>query len=180
LHEKRFEGDISRLRSPERIERLEVDRVVGLCLENAQAKNMLDVGTGTAVFAEAFAKHGLQIAGVDTNPEMLPAARKFVPAGDFRQGSAEALPWQAGSFDLVFLGLVLHESDNVLQTLKEARRVARQQVCILEWPYLDQSFGPPLVDRLNPQSLAGFFHEAGFRKWILTELSNTVLYRLEA
>ena len=74
MHEKRFEGDISRLRSPERMERLEVERVVGLCLEKGLAKNMLDVGVGTALFAEGFAQHGLKVAGVDANPEMLPAA----------------------------------------------------------------------------------------------------------
>jgi ubiquinone/menaquinone biosynthesis C-methylase UbiE len=179
MHEKRFEGDISRLRSPERMERLEVERVVGLCLENGQAKNMLDVGTGTALFAEAFAKHGLQIAGVDANPDMLPTARQFLPDGDFRQGTAEALPWPDGSFDLVFLGVVLHESDDVLQTLNEARRVARQHVCILEWPYRDGIIGPPLAHRLNPEELVGLFHKAGYRKWTVMELADIVLYRLE-
>lgn len=179
MHEKRFEGDISRLRSPERMERLEVERVVGLCLENGKAKNMLDVGTGTALFAEAFAKHGLQIAGVDANPDMLQTALKFVPDGDFRQGTAEALPWPDSSFDLVFLGVVLHESDDVLQTLKEGRRVAREQICILEWPYRDGIIGPPLAHRLNPEDLGGLFQKAGYRKWNVTELTDTVLYRLE-
>ena len=179
MHEKRFEGDINRLRSPERVERLEVERVVGLCLENGQAKNMLDVGVGTALFAEAFAQHGLEVAGVDANPEMLPAAAQYVPAGDFRQATAEALPWPDGSFDLVFLGVVLHEADDTLKAIKDARRVARQRVCILEWPYRDGVFGPPLADRLNPDKLADMFQKAGFRKWKLTELSNTVFYLLE-
>ncbi len=35
MHEKRFEGDIARLRNPERIARLEVERVVTLCLKGA-------------------------------------------------------------------------------------------------------------------------------------------------
>ena len=179
MHEKRFEGDISRLRSTERMERLEVERVVGLCLENGQAKNMLDVGTGTALFAEAFAKHGLQIVGVDANPDMLPTARQFVPAGDFRQGNAEALPYPDGSFDLVFLGLVLHESDEPLKALQETRRVAKKRVCILEWPYRDQSFGPPLAHRLKPEDLADLFRKAGFKEWKVIDLSNAVLYRLE-
>ncbi len=47
MHEKRFEGDMERLRNPERLARLEVDRVVALCLEGTIIKNMLDVGTGT-------------------------------------------------------------------------------------------------------------------------------------
>jgi SAM-dependent methyltransferase len=179
MHEKRFEGDISRLRSPERVERLEVKRVVGLCLENDQVDSALDVGTGTGLFAEAFAGHGLTVAGIDVNPEMLVSARDLVPNGDFRTGTAEALPYPDRSFDLVFLGLVLHEADDSLKALKEALRVARKRVGILEWPYREQSFGPPLAHRLNPEDLAGLFKKAGFRKWQRTDLSNIVLYLLE-
>lgn len=178
-HEKRFEGDISRLRAPERVERLEIGRVVDLCLENDQIGSILDVGTGSGLFAEAFAGRGLTIAGVDVNPEMLGAARHFVPGGDFRQGTAEALPFPDLSHDLVFLGLVLHESDETLKALKETRRVARKRVGLLEWPYREQPFGPPLAHRLNPEELAGLFQAAGFRIWKKADLSDTVLYILE-
>ncbi len=179
MHEKRFEGDIARLRSPERVERLEVERVVDLCLMTDQIDSVLDVGTGTGLFAEAFSKHGLAVSGVDVNPEMLTALRSFVPNGDFRVATAEALPHPDGSFDLVFIGLVLHETDDPLKALQEARRISRQRVCILEWPYRDQLFGPPLADRLNPADLVGLFQKTGFRKWKATELANTVLYSLE-
>jgi SAM-dependent methyltransferase len=179
MHEKRFEGDISRLRSPERVERLEVQRVVDMCLENDQTSSALDVGTGTGLFAEAFAGHGLTVAGVDVNPEMLASARRFLPKADFRTGTAEALPYPDNSFDLVFLGLVLHESNEPLKVLKETLRVARKRVGIQEWPYRDQSFGPPLAHRLNPEDLAGLFQKAGFQKWKMTDLSDTVLFLLE-
>jgi ubiquinone/menaquinone biosynthesis C-methylase UbiE len=179
MHEKRFEGDISRLRSPERVERLEVERVINLCLEKGPFISLLDVGTGTGLFAEAFAKRGLKVSGVDINPEMMAAAQMFVPDGDFREGTAETLPFPDGSFDFVFMGVVLHETDDVSKALQETRRVTRQQACILEWPYREQSFGPPLTDRLNPEDLVGLFQKVGFRKWKTTELSNTVLYCLE-
>jgi ubiquinone/menaquinone biosynthesis C-methylase UbiE len=179
MHEKRFEGDIARLRSPERVERLEVGRVIDLCLDTGHVENVLDVGTGTGLFAEAFVERSLKVSGVDVNPEMLAMARQFVPDGEFHAGTVEKLPFPDDSFDLVFLGLVLHESDDLLKTLKEALRVARQKVCILEWPYRDQPFGPPLIHRLNPSGLACLFREAGFRKWEMTDLANTVLYCLE-
>jgi len=179
MHEKRFEGAPERLRTPDRVERLEVEKVTNLCLDGKRITSILDVGTGSGLFAEVFSKHGLEVSGVDANPEILAAARQYVPAGDFREGTAEALPYPDGSFDLVFLGLVLHESDDTLKALKEACRVARQRVCILEWPYRDGVFGPPLADRLNPDNLADMFQKAGFRKWKLTELSNTVFYGLE-
>jgi ubiquinone/menaquinone biosynthesis C-methylase UbiE len=179
MHEKRFEGAPERLRSPERVERLEVEKVIGLCLEGKQLNNVLDVGTGSGLFAESFYIHGLAVSGLDTNPEMLSAARQFVPKGDFREGTAEALPYPDGSFDLVFLGLVLHESDETMKALQEAHRVARLRVGILEWPYREGVFGPPLAHRLIPDRLAIEFRKAGFWKWKLTELSNTVFYGLE-
>lgn len=179
MYEKRFEGDINRLRAPERVERLEVERVTDLFLESGASGSVLDLGTGTGLFAEAFSRHGLEVAGVDANPEMLIAARRYVPKGDFREGTAEALPYQDGSFDFVFLGLVLHESDEPLKALIEARRVARQRVGILEWPYQEGVFGPPLAHRLNPEDLANLFHKAGFRKWKVTDLSDTIFYLLE-
>jgi ubiquinone/menaquinone biosynthesis C-methylase UbiE len=179
MNEKRFSGDISRLRAPERIERLEVQRVIGLCLEGGKMGSVLDVGTGSGLFAEAFAKQGLSVSGVDVNPEMVITAHRFVPRGDFHEGPSEVLPFSDNAFDLVFLGLLLHESDDTLQTLKEARRVATQRVCILEWPYREQTFGPPLAHRLNPEDLFKLFREASYRQWEIVELSNTVFYRLK-
>ena len=79
MHDKRFEGDIERLRLPERVARLEVGRVVESCIEGNEITSVLDVGTGTGLFAEAFAGRGLVVSGVDANPEMLVAARQFVP-----------------------------------------------------------------------------------------------------
>ena len=179
MHEKRFEGAPERLRSPERVQRLEVEKVTGLCLEGGQFNSVLDVGTGSGLFAERFFIRGLEVSGLDTNPEMLTTARQFVPRAEFRVGVAEALPYPDSSFDLVFLGLVLHESDEPLKVLQKARRVARLRIGILEWPYQDGVFGPPLAHRLKPEDLAEKFRKAGFRKWTLTRLSNTVCYRLE-
>ncbi len=178
MHEKRFDGGVERLRSPERVARLEVERVVTLCLEATSFKNVLDVGTGSGLFAESFAAKGLEVTGVDVNPEMLAAARQFVPSGDFRQGTAEELPVSDASFDLVFYGLVLHESDDPLQALREARRVSRQRVCILEWPYEAQEFGPPLAHRLSPIDVSDLVQQAGFVHLESKRLSHLVLYCL--
>lgn len=178
MHEKRFDGGIERLRAPERVARLEVERVVALCLEAADLKSVLDVGVGSGLFAEEFDRHGLEVAGVDMNPAMLTAARQFVPEGNLREATAEALPYPNTTFDLVFFGLVLHESDEPLKVLQEARRVSRQRVCILEWPYRDQEFGPPLAHRLNPTEIADLARQAGFTHLESIQLNQLVFYRL--
>jgi ubiquinone/menaquinone biosynthesis C-methylase UbiE len=178
LHEKLYDGGVERLRAPERVARLEVERVISLCLEAADLKSVLDVGVGSGLFSEAFTQHGLDVAGVDVNPEMIVAAKQFVPEGDFRESAAEKLPFPDASFDLVFFGLVMHESDEPLNVLQEARRVSRQRICILEWPYLEGEFGPPLAHRLNPTQIADLVQKAGFAHLESIPLTYLVLYRL--
>jgi ubiquinone/menaquinone biosynthesis C-methylase UbiE len=178
LHERRFDGAIERLRTPERIARLEVERTVALSMEGLEAHNLLDVGTGSGLFAEAFQKQGLAISGVDVNAQMVQVAGQLVPEGDFKVAPAEALPFPAGTFDLVFMGVVFHETDDALQALREARRVARQRVVILEWLYQEEEFGPPLAHRLKPEEVAALAYKAGFEKVETLYLDHMVLYRL--
>jgi len=120
------------------------------------------------------------VAGVDVNPEMIVAAKRFVPKGDFRKSIAEELPFPDASFDLVFLGLVLHESDEPFKVMQEARRVSCQRVCILEWSYQEEEFGPPLAHRLNPTQIADMVQKAGFANLESIALTHLVLYRLAA
>jgi ubiquinone/menaquinone biosynthesis C-methylase UbiE len=178
-HERRFTGTAERLRSPERLARLEAPRVVGLCLRGLVVSSVLDVGTGAGVFAEAFAAQGLTVAGVDTNAALLEAARLYVPTADLSEGAAEALPYPDTAFDLVFLGHVLHETDRPLEALREARRVARLRVAVLEWPYREESMGPPLAHRLSPERVAELAEQAGFAQAKRLDLKHTVLYRLD-
>ena len=173
-------NDIGRLRSPERLARLEVERVVDLALAGKPIQSVLDIGTGTAVFAEAFAQQGKSIIGIDVNPAMLDAARQYVPAGDFRQSEAEAIPFPNRSVDLAFMGLVLHETDNLLQALQEAHRMTRLRLAILEWPYAEQEFGPGLQERLQTNHVMELARQAGFTAGEIIQLAQLVLYRFDA
>jgi ubiquinone/menaquinone biosynthesis C-methylase UbiE len=179
MHERRFSGDIERLRSPERVQRLEVERVTQACLEGGSYHSLLDAGTGSGLFAERFARAGLAVSGIDASFSMLTGARGYVPQGRFTQAVVEALPFASGSFDLLFYGLVLHEADDPLRVVSEARRVSRRAVCIIEWPYREQSFGPPMEHRLSPEKLEGMFARVGFPRWDCLAFNNVDLYRLE-
>ncbi|HEX2910141.1 MAG TPA: class I SAM-dependent methyltransferase [Chloroflexia bacterium] len=171
--------DVARLRTPERLERLEVERVLALCLENKAVHTVLDIGTGSGVFAEAFAGRGLEVAGIDENDEMLAAARSFVPQASFEQASAEELPFKDGQFDLVFLGMVFHEVDDRLKTLKEARRAGKSRIAMLEWRYREEEVGPPLAHRLKPEEIKALAEQTGFSQVEEFPLSQLVLYRLD-
>jgi SAM-dependent methyltransferase len=177
-HARRFHGEADRLRSPQRIALLEVDRVVALTLEELTTPSILDVGTGTGIFAEAFAARGLVVAGIDSNPGLLQAARRFVPRGDFKEGTAEAIPYGDQTFDLAFLGHVLHEADDPLAALKEARRVSTKRVAVLEWPYVQEEQGPPLAHRLDPDTVISIAKRAGFAQVEHFKLAHMDLYRM--
>jgi ubiquinone/menaquinone biosynthesis C-methylase UbiE len=176
-HERRYGSAAERLRSPARVALLEIPRVVSLSTEGITATRILDVGTGTGIFAEAFAHNGCEVTGIDPNPDLLAAARRYA-AGVFLVGTAEKLPFEDRSFDLVMLGHVLHETDDRAAALREARRVARHRVSILEWPYLEEEQGPPLAHRLREEEIRSLAHQAGFAVIDMTILSHMHLYRL--
>ncbi len=177
MHERRYTAEIERLRAPERVNLLEVKRVVDLALEGIKARSILDVGTGSGIFAEAFSKEGLSATGIDPNSGMLEAAQGFVPAGTFRQGTVEEIPFPNKTFDLVFLGHVLHESDDLIKALDESRRCAKQRVVILEWPYMQEESGPPLKHRLKSEDIVVRAEKIGFSPIETFQLQHMVLFR---
>jgi ubiquinone/menaquinone biosynthesis C-methylase UbiE len=177
-HERRFHGGAERLRAPERVALMEIANVVQLCVEGSGTSSVLDVGTGTGIFAEAFADRSLRVTGIDPNRELLDVARTHVPGCAFVEGTAEKLPFDDASFDLVFLGHVLHETDNPDAALREAKRVARKRVAILEWPYRKEKMGPPLEHRLQSSRIMDLAGRAGFTAVERIELTHMDFYRL--
>ena len=179
-HGRRFQGDSKRLRAAERVAILQPERVAALSMKGAIIKTVLDVGTGTGLFAEAFSKMGARVFGVDVSADSLAAARKHLPAAVFAEGAAEKLPFDDASFDLVFLGHVLHETDDPLRALEEARRVARVNVAVMEWPYRAEEFGPPLEHRLRPADIETMARKAGLPMTGKIELPHAELYTFAA
>jgi ubiquinone/menaquinone biosynthesis C-methylase UbiE len=178
-HERQFHGRADRLRSAERRALLEVDRVVTLSVEGLAVRRVLDIGTGAGLFAEAFAARGYAVAGIDANGSMVEAARRFVPQVEFRQAAAEAIPYGDGAFDLAFLAHVLHETDDPVRALKEARRVSMARVVVLEWPYAaEEEHGPPLEIRLKPETVLEMARQAGLGRVEHLRLTHMDLYRM--
>ncbi|HVN54827.1 MAG TPA: class I SAM-dependent methyltransferase [Anaerolineaceae bacterium] len=177
-HGHRF-NQIDRLRTPERLQHLEVSRVTDLALEGISVRSMIDIGTGSGIFAQAFAGRGLAVKGIDANPEMLVAAARFHPEGKFQEAIAESIPFPDAAFDLAFMGLVLHETDDPLKALQEAFRVSKTRLVILEWPNVEQDYGPGLEERLRPEQVEALARQAGFERIEAIPLQTLVLYRLD-
>lgn len=168
-----------KLRDPNRLAFLEIDQVVRHCLEGITPRTVLDVGTGSGLFAEAFSRLGLEVTGVDIQEPMLEAARAYVPWVSFQLASSENLPFEEKAFDLVFLGLVLHESEHPLLALRESARVCTLRVAILEWPYREGGYGPPLEHRIKPDRLQEMAAPSAFPRIKTIPLKYLNLYLLE-
>ena len=89
---------------------------------------VLDVGCGTGELLRRLrAKYPeAPLAGLDPVPEMLAVARdKLSGREDLKIGYADALPWSAGSFDVVVSCNMFHYITHPLEALREMARVLR-------------------------------------------------------
>jgi len=162
MNERRFNGLIEKLRNPERLERLQIERVMAYSLAGIEVSNAVDVGTGTGVFAEAFHLRGCEVCAVDCNDNFLKVAAELVAGVEFSNAFAEKLPFVDASFDLVFMSHVLHETDDAEKALCEAFRVTAKRLAILEWPCVEQPVGPPLDHRMPLEKIKELGFAAGF------------------
>jgi SAM-dependent methyltransferase len=86
---------------------------------------LLDVGCGAGRFCRIAADRGAEVAGIDASGPLVEIARERVPNADFRVGDMEQLPWADGSFDVVTGFNSFFIARDMVNALREARRVAR-------------------------------------------------------
>jgi ubiquinone/menaquinone biosynthesis C-methylase UbiE len=97
--------------------------------ETKPGERALDIGCGTGIYTLELARRGSRVVGVDPSWEMIAIAReKFRRAGLpglFVLGSAEALPFRPGCFDLALAVTSLCFVRSPDQTIEETRRVLK-------------------------------------------------------
>jgi ubiquinone/menaquinone biosynthesis C-methylase UbiE len=107
---------------------------------------VLDVACGTgALTREVATRVGSDGAatGVDINPGMLEVAQRVAPSIEWRQGEAEALPFEDNSFDAVVSQFGLMFFRDRKQALTEMVRVLRPagRVAVAVWDKLENTPG---------------------------------------
>lgn len=112
----------------------------------------LDVGCGAGMAAALSAARGAAVSGIDAAGALLAIARERTPAGDFRQGDIEALPFPDDSFDLVTGFNAFQYAGDAAQALREAGRVAKPggMIVIMTWGEPAGMEASTLVGALKP------------------------------
>lgn len=93
--------------------------------EVSAGSRVLDVATGAGYVAAAAAHRNATAIGVDFSSAQVELARRTYPSIEFRQANAEALPFDAGSFDAVVIGFGLNHLPVPEAAFQEAHRVLR-------------------------------------------------------
>lgn len=101
----------------------------------SRGTHLLDVGCGAGLAAQLAADLGAQVNGIDAAFALIEIARERVPAGDFRVGEMEELPYADASFDVVTGFNSFQHAANPVAALKEAKRVVRGggRVAMVTW-----------------------------------------------
>lgn len=90
-----------------------------------RAAKALDVGCGEGRFCRKLKAEGVNVVGVDPTAALLARARALDPTGDYRSGIGEALPVEAGAFDLVVSYLTLIDMPDYGAAVAEMVRALR-------------------------------------------------------
>ena len=98
---------------------------------------VLDVATGPGSGAARAAALGAHVVGVDLSSAMIAKARARYPAIEFREGDAEALPFEAESFDAVICNFGISHFGDPDAVVREFARVLRPhgRVALTWWNF---------------------------------------------
>ena len=86
---------------------------------------ILDVGCGTGIASEPFARNGFTVTGIDASEAMLQKARAALPEVTWVVGSAEKMRFPDERFDIVLAAQSFHWFDR-MTALREVLRVLKR------------------------------------------------------
>jgi SAM-dependent methyltransferase len=106
--------------------------------------SVLDVGSGAGDLLTTLGRAGVRGCGIEPD---LALVRDAAARGlDVRSGRAESLPFGQSSFDVVVFDYTAHHIEDLPAALREAARVARSAIVILD-PWYDDSIDSQRVAR---------------------------------
>lgn len=112
------------------------------CLDEIdwRGKKVLEIGLGQGAESEQIIRRGAHWSGLDLTQESINRVRarldiRALPHDDLKQGSALAIPWPDGTFDLVFSHGVLHHIPDIHAAQGEIHRVLKPNGMVVAMLY---------------------------------------------
>jgi SAM-dependent methyltransferase len=87
----------------------------------------LDMGCGAGGACVLAHERGAAVSGFDASANLLEIARERVPGAEFRQGDIEEMPYEDGTFDIVFAANSVQYAENQEQAVREGLRVKKPE-----------------------------------------------------
>jgi len=158
---------------------------------------VLDVGAGTGMLTHELVRRGALPAAIDPAPAFAETLHRRFPDLDVREGPAESLPWEDGSFDAALAQLVVVFLNDVPRAVRELIRVTRPGgvVATTMWEFegvemmnalneIRRQLAPggfqPSTEYRDEASLRKLFEEAGLRDVVGRRLSRRDVLDAEA
>jgi SAM-dependent methyltransferase len=161
-------------------------QTVAPMLDSAQVTRgmrVLDLCCGPGMLAAGALDRGAEAVGLDFSAQAVELASSLVPNGRFQQGDAQAMPFEAASFDAVLCGYGVMHLPEPAAALREMLRVLRPggRVALSVWDAAGAGFalvyeavrargnidvplphGPDFFQFGTPERMQAALTEAGF------------------
>lgn len=163
-------------------------------------RRLLDIASGPGALVGAALAAGARATGLDLSPRMVALASRLHPAASFREGDAESLPFDDGTFDVVTSAFGVGHFPEASKAAAEWRRVLAPggRVAIAWWDQPERACvngiffsavqalglslpaavpaGPPAFRYSSPDALRALLEDAGFASVAVeTHVANHVL-----
>ncbi|MCQ8275926.1 2-methoxy-6-polyprenyl-1,4-benzoquinol methylase, mitochondrial [Lactococcus petauri] len=145
-------------------------------LEVPRNANILDIGCANGTLLSMISKQkAIFGAGLDISSEMVKIASQRHPQFDFKQGSAEAVPFPKDNFDIITCSASFHHFPHPDRFLDEASRLLKQDgrlvIAEIHIPIVTKLYNWRLnrfstegdVKVYHPKELANLFQKKGWK-----------------
>ncbi|SHN51644.1 class I SAM-dependent methyltransferase [Desulfovibrio litoralis] len=112
---------------------LQEQKIIEELIRHWQRRNhsILNIGCGTGVFLEKFWAAGLDVTGIDSNPDKLEKAQQRIGnKAELRLGAFDHLPFENNSFDYTALMLTAANINDSEKAIQEAIRVSTDGILV--------------------------------------------------
>lgn len=163
------------LDSPERLEFLNPDRILGMLgLKNNMT--FADFGCGTGYFSIPASGIVNKVYAIDVQQEMLDILNGKIKKDNVENielilSDGKSIPLPDDVSDILFMANVFHEIDDLDYMLAKVKRVLSKhgKLVIIDWKKTEMDMGPPLSERLYPEEVILICRNNGFENKINTD-----------